>query len=228
MSLDADKLKNLRRYGPIAIAQCPACAEEGSDHRGDHLFIGNDGRFGCVLYPRESGHSHRSRIFELVGVKKEHSDPANIKIEEVKHIESIEVIEKNVLGRLGRVKSSQHVIENKKEVNIVNKEAIATIKSEVDFKTGVPNVPAGSCNYTTEELRLIQSEDKETLELIHFAKTIFEGTIVPEESLNKIGKGLTIKASETFIEPFLGTPGTAKENSIRNRKHYRSKKGIIR
>jgi len=201
MSLDTGKLNNLKRYGSITIAQCPACAEADSDRKGDHLFIGNDGRFGCVRYPGEGGYPHRSRIFELVGIK-EHSNPANIKIKEVKRIESPEVIESDVLGRLGRVKLSQDTIEKKKEVKTVIKEVNTATKVETDFKTGVPSVP-GSCSYTVEELRLIQSEDEETVRLIHHAKTIFGGTIMPPKPISKTDKA----------KLYLGTPGTSEINS---------------
>ena len=194
MSLDASKLNNLKHYGSITIAQCPACTEEGRDHKGDHLFIRSDGRFGCVRYPGEAGYPHRSRIFELVGIK-EHGDPANIKIKEVKCIESPEVIESNVLGRLGRVKVSQNIIGDKKEVKIVNKEAIAVTKVETDVKIPVPIVP-DSCSYTVEELRLIQSEDEDTLRLIHSAKVIFGGTVLPPEPLDT-GKRLGVKTKTT-------------------------------
>ena len=71
MGLDSSKLENIKKRGSITIARCPACAENGGDNKGDHLFINNEGRFGCVLYPREEGISHRKRIFELVGLKTE-------------------------------------------------------------------------------------------------------------------------------------------------------------
>ena len=79
MSLDTSKLKNLRRRGNITIAQCPACAEEGRDRKGNHLLINADGRFGCVCYAGEGGYPHRGRIFELVGLKGQ-SIPIDIKV----------------------------------------------------------------------------------------------------------------------------------------------------
>ena len=128
-------------------------------------------------------------FLSLWGLKdiKEHSNPANIKIKEVKRIESSEVIESNVLGRLGRVKLSHNTIEEKKEVKTVTKEVSTATKVETDFKTGVPSVP-GSCSYTVEELRLIQSEDEKVVRLIHHAKTVFGGIIIPPESISKTGK----------------------------------------
>lgn len=69
MALNILELEKVKHRGASTIARCPACAENGRDRKGDHLFINNEGRFGCVLYPREEGISHRKRIFELVGLK---------------------------------------------------------------------------------------------------------------------------------------------------------------
>jgi len=69
MALDISKLEEVKNRDNNTIARCPACAEDGRDKKGDHLFINNEGRFGCVLYPREEGILHRKRIFELVGLK---------------------------------------------------------------------------------------------------------------------------------------------------------------
>jgi len=69
MALDILKLEKVKHRGASTIARCPACAENGGDNKGDHLFINNEGGFGCVLYPREEGILHRKRIFELVGLK---------------------------------------------------------------------------------------------------------------------------------------------------------------
>jgi len=75
MSLDLSKLEKPRIKSGKTIARCPACAETGSDHAGDHLFINGDGKFGCVLYPSTSGEDHRKRIFELVGIPEEKTSP---------------------------------------------------------------------------------------------------------------------------------------------------------
>ena len=69
MGLDISKLEKVKHRGATTISRCPACAQNGGDKKGDHLFINNEGRFGCVLYPREEGILHRKRIFELVGLK---------------------------------------------------------------------------------------------------------------------------------------------------------------
>ena len=66
--LDLNKLEKVRRRGRKYIARCPACAEAGGDRKGEHLFFGEDGRFGCVQFPGPDGKQHRKRIFELAGI----------------------------------------------------------------------------------------------------------------------------------------------------------------
>jgi hypothetical protein len=65
MSLDLSKLENVRKDGQKTIARCPACAEKGQDHSGDHLVIYPDGRYGCVSNPKE--HEHNKAIYRLAG-----------------------------------------------------------------------------------------------------------------------------------------------------------------
>lgn len=67
MSLNLMKLKNVKRHNGKVTAQCPACADEGGDKKGDHLFINADGKFGCVVNPGEGGKEHRQQIFALAG-----------------------------------------------------------------------------------------------------------------------------------------------------------------
>jgi hypothetical protein len=68
--IDETKIEKVKRKGDgRIIARCPACAETGGDKSGNHLFIGTDGKFGCVLYPKEQGEDHRKRIFALAGIK---------------------------------------------------------------------------------------------------------------------------------------------------------------
>jgi hypothetical protein len=64
MRIDRNKLKNLKEQDDKITAQCPACAEDGKDSKGDHLVIYRNGRFGCVV---KKSKAHRKRIFELVG-----------------------------------------------------------------------------------------------------------------------------------------------------------------
>jgi hypothetical protein len=69
-SLDPARLDNLRvawsgsgEWGWRAA--CPACRAAGSDKSGDHLFVWEDGRFGCTV--QKTG-EHRSLIFKLAGL----------------------------------------------------------------------------------------------------------------------------------------------------------------
>lgn len=73
MGLDISKLDNVKRRGNAIIARCPACADEGNDKKGEHLFINNEGKFGCVVYPGELGRYHRKQIFNLVGLRGENN-----------------------------------------------------------------------------------------------------------------------------------------------------------
>jgi hypothetical protein len=69
MSLDISKLRNVRTRRGKTTARCPACAENGHDEKGEHLFFTADGRFGCVVYPGDSAvaKEHRKQIFALCG-----------------------------------------------------------------------------------------------------------------------------------------------------------------
>jgi hypothetical protein len=67
MSLDLAKLELIRDKGDAKVARCPACAEAGRDRRGDHLWVGPDGRFGCIANPGDRDHAQR--IWALVGVR---------------------------------------------------------------------------------------------------------------------------------------------------------------
>ncbi len=108
MSLNTEKLEHVQYKGSRIIARCPACAEQGNDNKGEHLFIDEQGRFTCVIYPRESGLDHRKRIFALIGIKdgnnKSFSSQQNkmIKMKDTNRNPG-NVIKSNILGRLGRV-----------------------------------------------------------------------------------------------------------------------------
>lgn len=69
MSLDLARLEKARLVGDKLIARCPACAEQGADRSGEHLFVADQGRgaFGCIAH--RDDHEHRQRIFELAGVR---------------------------------------------------------------------------------------------------------------------------------------------------------------
>jgi hypothetical protein len=70
LSLDVNKLTNVRQIGDKTIAACPACREDQQDLRGEHLFISKDGRFGCVVHRgwSQAARAHRRRIWKLAGV----------------------------------------------------------------------------------------------------------------------------------------------------------------
>ncbi len=65
MSLIMEKLEGVEFRGDKFIAVCPACREQGADKSGDHLVVYPDGRFGCVVHPRDE--LHRRRIWWLAG-----------------------------------------------------------------------------------------------------------------------------------------------------------------
>jgi len=85
MSLDFNKLENLRWHGKKMIARCPACAEAGNDKSGEHLLINKSGHFGCVVHSGKGlhAHEHRKRIWQLA--KKTRFDPV-IRIQKKKTI----------------------------------------------------------------------------------------------------------------------------------------------
>ena len=66
MALDFQKLENLRPCAEGHRAACPACREDDGDRKGNHLFIGEDGRYGCAA--QQGDGDHRRRVFELAGV----------------------------------------------------------------------------------------------------------------------------------------------------------------
>ena len=105
MGLDLSRLEKVKRRGSSVIARCPACAESNGDHKGEHLLINDAGQFGCVLFPGQSGQQHRQRIFELVGVKE-----TSGKVFEIRKPPPLAsramVIQKDILGHLGRIQST--------------------------------------------------------------------------------------------------------------------------
>lgn len=107
MGLDISKLEKVRQNGPNIIARCPACAEDGNDRKGEHLFINDKGKFGCVRHPGIEGSAHRRRIFELIGIK---DDSFKVRTA-LPPATGISVIQKDVLGHLGRF-SQTHARKN--------------------------------------------------------------------------------------------------------------------
>lgn len=155
MSLDLSKLENIKENRSHIIARCPACAEQGRDRKGNHLSIDENGRFTCVLYSGESGREHRKRIFKLVGGKGQMNTSIKVKVPQCKsnqnkttlfndsdncnlgrlgrvnltHKESM-VIEKDILGRLGRLFITPHIDSQKKKNDICK-----------EYEIAVPSVP---------------------------------------------------------------------------------------
>lgn len=143
MSLDINKLENVKYRGESLIARCPACAQEGQDNKGEHLFIDKEGHFGCVLFPGEAGHSHRKIIFNLVGIK-ELRRSLVININKPKISNDPEIIIADVLGHLGRTESTPA----QKESRACN--GLETNVSE-DKQNGVPNVPGDETMNSTPQ-----------------------------------------------------------------------------
>lgn len=102
MSLNIDKLENVKQLGNLTVARCPACAQDGHDKKGEHLSIDQNGRFGCVVYPGESGRTHRKKIYELTG-QKQNRITITVKLAYVRADRKVdEIIENDILGQLGR------------------------------------------------------------------------------------------------------------------------------
>jgi len=49
VSLDFSKLEKVRERGGKIEARCPNCALSGQDKKGNHLFIGTDGGYRCIV-----------------------------------------------------------------------------------------------------------------------------------------------------------------------------------
>jgi hypothetical protein len=71
-SLDINKLVRVKKNPDKTIAQCPACAEEGRDRKGDHLVLFPNERFGCVI---NRSKEHRDRIIHLAGARSTRTSP---------------------------------------------------------------------------------------------------------------------------------------------------------
>ena len=104
MKLDLSKLQNVRHLsGGKTTAQCPACAADGGDSKGEHLVIYADGRFGCVVCPQNK--AHNKAILKLSGTHDQGGSGLICRLT----VKPVQVEESRVLlkvGRLGRVKPS--------------------------------------------------------------------------------------------------------------------------
>lgn len=166
MGLDLSKLENVRHHDTKVIARCPACAEGSNDRKGEHLFIDPSGRFGCVVFPDADGHKHRQRIFELVGLKTSVSIGFKVK-QPFSHVSDYKVIQKDILGRLGQMKS--HYARNEFP------QTFSEIKKQDVFINSVPAVP--DCFFNPNEKELLQGIDSESLKWIYEVKRFFNGTV---------------------------------------------------
>ena len=137
MGIDLTKLEEAVRRGSNIIARCPACAATGGDRKGEHLFINEDGQFGCVLFPGEAGHAHRQRIFELVGVKERLGKGFEVR----KPLSSPPiVIQKDIFGTLGTLIFNTRA----KELEDANRGNNNNIQE--DSNETVPSVPEPETN----------------------------------------------------------------------------------
>ena len=111
MKIDQNKLKNVVRKGDGKIAaQCPACAADGGDAKGEHLVVFKDGKFGCVLYEKDK--AHNKLILKLAGSGDRGDGGASCRLS----VKPMRVEESKVLmkvGRLGRVKPGPCPSEDK-------------------------------------------------------------------------------------------------------------------
>ena len=201
MSLDTSKLLKTKNRGSQVLAQCPACFEADHDHKGEHLWISAEGRFGCVLHPGDAGKDHRRRIFQLVGDKDSHNSSKIIDfdVEKSDGDQSQKILFSNVLGRLG------HLFETyacKAKTNYVcsisdTKECPPTVPAvpitepSVDelyysdvlglkfhFLAGAVHFEDGT-SYTPQEVQCLEGVGAGTIRQIHLTKKTMGGTIQP-------------------------------------------------
>ena len=174
MGLNLKRLEKVRRRGSNTIARCPACAEDGGDRKGEHLFINDGDHFGCVLYPGQDGQQHRQRIFELAGGKE--IPNKGFKIRKPVTDSGASVIQKDILGRLGRLNLTPARKSSKTTINNDN--------FQEDLKEPVPTVPGTDAEgqskftFTPEEERLLAGIDAKFLTKVHLMKDVFNGTVV--------------------------------------------------
>lgn len=146
MGLDISRLEKVRRRGSNTIARCPACAEAGNDRKGEHLFINAKGQFGCVLYPGADGQAHRQRIFELAGIKDIPGTGFEVRKPQA-GAASVSVIQKDVLGHLGRF-SQTHA---RKNFELHRDEVNSNVR--VDINKPDPSVPEGEKEHMDDDPR---------------------------------------------------------------------------
>jgi hypothetical protein len=191
VGLDLAKLEKVRHRGSNTIARCPACAEAGSDRKGEHLFINDCGQFGCVLYPGADGQQHRKRIFELTGVKEKPNKHFEVKNPPSPLIAGHKIIQKDILGHLGHIESThaRKNLENHLSGDIDN-----TQNDCHEADPSVPKLEPQSLNkniFTPDEERLLTGIDAESLEKVRRIKEIFNGTVVAVKDNNSANKEIS-------------------------------------
>jgi hypothetical protein len=138
MSLDVNRLEKVRELGRGEVqARCPACAEAGADHKGEHLRIYPDGRFGCCVHPKDKG--HRSRIFALAG---DHS-PRRFTVRVAKSVHGNPQI------------SVKELLQGSLGTGLLMSRAYARGEDNIhkelkDIETGVPSVPVEEASQQLE------------------------------------------------------------------------------
>lgn len=170
MGIDLSKLENIKQHGLKVIARCPACAETGNDRKGEHLFIEQSGRFGCVVFPGTDGHKHRQRIFELIGIKT--GVPSGFKIRKTSSLTSSgQPLQKDILGHLGHIQSTHA----RKAID----EPPTTEQQTSEPLNSVPAVPQDNqfC-FTPDEMEMLKGIDIESLKRIDDVKRLFNGTVI--------------------------------------------------
>ena len=174
MSLDISKLVRAKRRRGAKVARCPACAEQGHDRSGEHLFVTESGASICVVYPGYEGHTHRQRIFELAGLKEKpcHARTAKKPIDCSQ--DGFKIIKKDILGHLGHLNSTS--ARSGKEL-ITDKDVNKDVRK--DMKITVPTVPtkvtpAGSNGpLNTADTRYLEGMDEDAAEkLRHFMRVM--------------------------------------------------------
>ncbi len=171
MGLDLSKLEKVKYHGSKVIARCPACAENGNDHKSEHLFIEPGGRFGCVVFPGNEGRKHRQRIFELAGAKENTQDGFKVKKSLPSIVSEQEAIQKNILGRLGHFKSTH-------ARKAIEKPVLQKEKRDESLNS-VPAVPETNLYlYSPNEQEILHGVDTESLQRIDEVKRLFNGMVV--------------------------------------------------
>ena len=86
MPLDLTKLENKKQNGTKMTFGCPACMEEGADHKKDHLIIYSNKKFGCCV---DQSKTHYQKILQLAG-----TGEASPSIEALEIVEQAPVVQK--------------------------------------------------------------------------------------------------------------------------------------